>query len=64
MDSFYRKGGRRVTLRELRERARMTQAEMARLLKKPDRTYRRWETAKDPKIPWSRYQILKANFDI
>ena len=53
-----------VNLRELRKRERMTQAEMAMLLKKPLRTYCRWETAKDPKIPWSRYAILKARFGL
>lgn len=48
-----------MNLRELRERARMTQAEMAKVLGRPERTYRRWEAAKDPKIPWSKYAILK-----
>ena len=53
-----------VNLRELRERERMTQAEMAKVLGRSLRTYSRWENAKDPKIPWSRYAILKARFGL
>jgi transcriptional regulator with XRE-family HTH domain len=53
-----------VTLRELRKRSRMTQAEMAKVLGRSLRTYSRWENAKDPKIPWSRYAILKARFGL
>jgi transcriptional regulator with XRE-family HTH domain len=53
-----------VTLRELREKAELTQLEMATILGKPLRTYSRWENAKDPKIPWSRYAILKARFGL
>lgn len=53
-----------MKLRELRERARMTQAEMAKVLGRSLRTYGRWEAAKDPKIPWSKYEILKAKFGL
>jgi DNA-binding XRE family transcriptional regulator len=53
-----------VNLRELREQEMMTQAEMAKVLGLSLRTYSRWENAKDPKIPWSRYAILKARFGL
>ena len=55
---------KKVTLRELREKAELTQLEMATILGKPLRTYCRWETSRDPKIPWSRYKIIKDKFGL
>jgi transcriptional regulator with XRE-family HTH domain len=65
MDSFCREGGDwKVRLKELRERARMTQKEMAKLMGKSERQYSRWESAKDPKIPLSKYAILREKLGL